>query len=642
VKRSAFALAIGTVLALLVASAAGAAGLLAPFDSPLPGPTQAQAIMSPGGTIVFLDSATVASGKSAVRVALRPPGGPIGPVAQLPPGGAPSAGFVTGSAAMGAGGDLFVTWTDAGTVFYARRSPAGVWGSPTAVTASANAGHSTVGVDGQGTSTIEWSESMPSGMFTTSSVRVVRVSPNGAQSTADLLAGPTSSTSSAYSASGIMVLASGRALASYSTTPTFDRTQLVRDTPAGTFAAIPVSNARAFLGTDGTVVLYYTAAQNAIRVRSPSGALGPEIPVSAPSTSFITGVSGDGTPTALWIEGKSVLACRVDASGCVGQPQTLTTVPGSDSVTGLEVAYSASGTTLATWIHSLSGSQFQMETASRVGPTGAFGPVVVGSDPPSFTGVPSLDDAGDGIITRWKTALGPQDFRGFDAVAPALSGFTAPASLRPGANGGFSAAATDVWGPLTAGWDFGDGQTAPGATVAHAYAAPGSFAAKVTVTDAAGNAVSRSATVTVPGPPDTVRPVVSAIGVTHSSFRVGSAPTAISAAKSKRAPVGTRFRYSVSEKATATFKIERVASGRRSGKRCVAQTRKNRKARRCTRYLKRGTLTRKAQKGANSLAFSGRIGRKALATGSYRVTLTARDAARNVSRARTLKFKIVK
>jgi hypothetical protein len=43
-----------------------------------------------------------------------------------------------------------------------------------------------------------------------------------------------------------------------------------------------------------------------------------------------------------------------------------------------------------------------------------------------------------------------------------------------------------------------------------------------------------------------------------------------------------------------------------------------------------------------SIAFSGRVGRKALKTGSYRALVTARDAAGNRSRQRTLSFKIVK
>ena len=49
-----------------------------------------------------------------------------------------------------------------------------------------------------------------------------------------------------------------------------------------------------------------------------------------------------------------------------------------------------------------------------------------------------------------------------------------------------------------------------------------------------------------------------------------------------------------------------------------------------------------ARTGPNSKRFSGRIGRKVLALGSYRVTLVATDAVGNASKPRRLTFKIVR
>lgn len=50
-------------------------------------------------------------------------------------------------------------------------------------------------------------------------------------------------------------------------------------------------------------------------------------------------------------------------------------------------------------------------------------------------------------------------------------------------------------------WDFGDGTTAEGATVAHAYAAPGDYAVTLTVTDASGNVDTATITVSVAAAP---------------------------------------------------------------------------------------------------------------------------------------------
>jgi hypothetical protein len=59
--------------------------------------------------------------------------------------------------------------------------------------------------------------------------------------------------------------------------------------------------------------------------------------------------------------------------------------------------------------------------------------------------------------------------------------------------------------------------------------------------------------------------------------------------------------------------------------------------------VRKATLTRRKRKaGANAVSFSGRIGRKALRAGSYRVTVSAKDAAGNRSKGRRTSFTIVR
>ena len=127
-------------------------------------------------------------------------------------------------------------------------------------------------------------------------------------------------------------------------------------------------------------------------------------------------------------------------------------------------------------------------------------------------------------------------------------------------------------------------------------------------------------------------PGVSGYRLTRNLFVVGGGSP----------PKAARFNYTLSEAAAVKIVIAQRRAGRRKDKKCVAPTRKLRYARKCTRLTTRGTLTRTSHQGANSVAFTGRIGSTALTPGSYQATLTATDAAQNTSRAQTILFRIVK
>jgi hypothetical protein len=134
----------------------------------------------------------------------------------------------------------------------------------------------------------------------------------------------------------------------------------------------------------------------------------------------------------------------------------------------------------------------------------------------------------------------------------------------------------------------------------------------------------------------TTAPVVSDVGLTRSRFAVASASTALIATTR-----GTAFRFSLSEPATVTIAIEARVSGRRVSRRCRAATRRLRARPRCARYLARASLVRVLGAGVRSIPFSGRLGRRPLAPGSYRATITARDAAGNASSPRRLTLTVV-
>jgi hypothetical protein len=81
--------------------------------------------------------------------------------------------------------------------------------------------------------------------------------------------------------------------------------------------------------------------------------------------------------------------------------------------------------------------------------------------------------------------------------------------------------------------------------------------------------------------------------------------------------------------------------GRRVGLSCKRESQKLRKRPRCKRTLTVATLTRSGHTGLNKVAFSGRVGGKALKPGHYRARFIAVNVA-GASPTRTLTFTIVK
>ena len=118
---------------------------------------------------------------------------------------------------------------------------------------------------------------------------------------------------------------------------------------------------------------------------------------------------------------------------------------------------------------------------------------------------------------------------------------------------------------------------------------------------------------------DTTAPVVSGLRMTRPRFAVARGRTA----RTARAPRGSAFVFRLSEDARATIAIKRCR-----GRRC---------AKAVAKLTRAGTGT-----GSNRVAFTGRIGRKALHPGRYRATVTATDRAGNVSAPRTIRFRIVR
>lgn len=160
-------------------------------------------------------------------------------------------------------------------------------------------------------------------------------------------------------------------------------------------------------------------------------------------------------------------------------------------------------------------------------------------------------------------------------------------------------------------------------------------------TEQVGNRIGRITGIDLPQPPggDKVAPVLRHLKLSARRFRLGSRLPSASAVGT-----GTTLRFELSERATVTLSFAKASRGRRAGGRCVKRKRRNRARRRCTRYVRvKPKLSLAGQQaGKRRIRFAGRLTRsKSLRPGAYRLTLTARDAAGNVSTPRRARFKLL-
>ncbi|MDO8213516.1 hypothetical protein [Conexibacter sp. CPCC 206217] len=110
---------------------------------------------------------------------------------------------------------------------------------------------------------------------------------------------------------------------------------------------------------------------------------------------------------------------------------------------------------------------------------------------------------------------------------------------------------------------------------------------------------------------DHVKPRLSGASITRGSFKAGAK--------------GVQLRFRLSERATLWIAVVKLAKRRGTAGKTVG-----------TLVAKVGTA------GAGHVAFNGRIGRRTLAAGGYKLVVTPVDAAGNRGRAVTLAFRTVR
>ena len=397
-------------------------------------------------------------------------------------------------------------------------------------------------------------------------------------------------------------------------------------------------------------------------------------------------VDAHGTATAIWVGGPLRIPMRYmqartrDADGPWGQPVDLFTTTGvlEPWESHMELAADARGDVTATWLASRRPT-LVVRAARRTADGGWSAPVDV-SSPSGYASWPRVAVDPDGHATAvWSEHLGSAHAvrsRVFDPVAPELRALAVPARAVAGQPVAMAVAPFDAWGVAATRWSFDDGASASGTAVAHCFDVPGVRTVTVVATDRAGNATSASRTLVVdpdparpldprpcdpgsgPGPerppelepeeppgeepphPRPPRPPVAAprlSGLTQASARW----RVRGGRRGARLPVGTTFRFRLDRAARVRLAFAQVVPGRRVGGRCVPAARTRRDRPPCRRHRAVGTIRLAGVAGPNAYRFRGRIGRRTLAPGRYRLLATAHADGRRSAPA-VLHFTIVR
>jgi PKD repeat protein len=234
-----------------------------------------------------------------------------------------------------------------------------------------------------------------------------------------------------------------------------------------------------------------------------------------------------------------------------------------------------------------------LQFATKAPGASSFSAPVALAEAPSQGPAVAIDDAGDGVavFASGHTGSAVAQARGFDATPPSIDGASIPGAAQTGTSVAFTAQASDMWGPVTLSWDFGDGTPiATGASVTHTFAAAGTHTVTVTATDAVGNASSKTGSIAVATA--LVRPTISKASIKPKRFQAGHKAV---------------FTFTLNEEAGVTITIARQQRAKHHRR----------------RFKRTGALSGPGLVGVNHIRFTGKVGRRTLKPGRYRATLIA-------------------
>jgi hypothetical protein len=156
----------------------------------------------------------------------------------------------------------------------------------------------------------------------------------------------------------------------------------------------------------------------------------------------------------------------------------------------------------------------------------------------------------------------------------------------------------------------------------HLFGSPGHFGPSVTATDAVGNSTTAAGAITVAPAPALKKPRISRAKLSRRRFRAARGRGA-----SVATAVGTQVSFTLSQLATMQFHVERCAKLRHH---------------KCRRYkVMKGSFSKGGGQGRNVVRFTGRLRKRPLKPGLYRLDLRASTRGAK-SATKRLAFQIVK
>jgi hypothetical protein len=370
--------------------------------------------------------------------------------------------------------------------------------------------------------------------------------------------------------------------------------------------------------------------------------------ISSPHVAIDTG----GEAFAVWDVNKGSVEGSVLPVGGSWQVPTQLSTPGEIAAYS-QVAVDARGDAFAVWYDesggpSMTGEGYVVQSAERP----------AGSDWDAPTAI-SFPTAGQGGRVLWSAPEVAVGANGDAAVVWALSDgsdYIVQSAVRPAGgswqssqplssfseDAGYPEIAVDSCGNVAAVWDSSAGGEndvvqAAGYDAACAPLKGSSNPAAGVVRQALGRS---AATTLTPANP----PVLTHATMTRARFRVARANSIASDRAHNHASSQPSIHFTLSSTAKLTITIMRVAPGARRDAMCVALRPRSRRNRLvdCRQTLFVATLVRPVERaGADSMAFSGHIGRRTLSPGSYETVLVASNAA-GLSQPVTLTFEIVR
>jgi hypothetical protein len=302
--------------------------------------------------------------------------------------------------------------------------------------------------------------------------------------------------------------------------------------------------------------------------------------VGTPQPGFVAstidlGFDGGGTATAAWVEtnvgstapnyvSRVFSAVRAPGAASPWMGNAPLTGPAPSPEVNVRIAVAASGAAVVSW--DAAGAEND-EIAIYRPAGGAFGAAVnlgQGSASPlngAAITAPSaaIAPGGDALVGFAGSVARDARVAVLDAHAPTITAMTVPASAAAAQSVAMTMSATDLWSGLATGqpvWSFGDGTSAPGSSVAHAYAKGGTYTVSLAATDGAGNAsapMTRQIVVAAPAGPATPK-------------------TTVAKPKLKAAYVASRLVGTIALSGTSAAPTSLSIAIRRSGAKKVAAT----------------------------------------------------------------------